>query len=163
MHLVEFVVLLGVRLVEMAKSKSSVSIWGELLSAGLYKRNQGRLTRQLTAVALALIVFLGAWTLSTVLADYEPPLRLGFPCALAAVGAWAIFRAINYPRFADFLISVEAEMDKVSWSSRGELYRATVVVVVTMFCLGAVLFLFDVFWQNFFEIIRFLQITTPSE
>ena len=78
-------------------------------------------------------------------------------------GAWAIFRAVNYPRFADFLISVEAEMDKVSWSSRQELYRATVVVVVTMFCLGAVLFLFDVFWQNFFEIIKFLQITTPSE
>ena len=67
---------------------------------------------------------------------------------------------VNYPRFADFLISVEAEMDKVSWSSKSELYRATVVVLVTMVLIGIILFVFDVIWQYFFEFIGFLEIST---
>ena len=47
------------------------------------------------------------------------------------------------PRFADFLISVEAEMNKVSWPSRGELYRASLVVIVVIFLLVAILFGYD--------------------
>ena len=58
-------------------------------------------------------------------------------------GIWLAFRAVNLPQFADFLISVEAEMDKVTWSSRQELYRATVVVITTMVLLGAILLLYD--------------------
>jgi preprotein translocase subunit SecE len=76
---------------------------------------------------------------------------------VAALGAWGAFRAVNYPRFADFLISVQAEVDKVSWASKEELYRATVVVVVTMFLLGFTLLAFDVIWQWFFRLIGVLQ------
>ncbi len=34
------------------------------------------------------------------------------------VGLWLCFRLVNMPRFADFLIAVEAEMNKVSWPTR---------------------------------------------
>ncbi len=78
--------------------------------------------------------------------------------ALGGLGAWMVFRVVNYPRFADFLISVEAEMDKVSWAGRKELMRATVVVIAMMFLLGLTLFVFDLFWQWFFQLIGFLEI-----
>ena len=53
-------------------------------------------------------------------------------------------------------------MDKVSWPSKPELYRATVVVITTMVFIGIVLFFYDMFWQWFFTLkyIKFLEITT---
>lgn len=165
----------------MAKQQDESSFWSELLATNLYKRNQGRLTRQLTAVSLLLILFFGAWTLSQgLLGDYrwyrtvtqddgtvsqiEDPtltglIRVGIPLVICAIGTWLAFRAVNYPRFADFLISVEAEMDKVSWPGWPELWISTIVVILTMFALGFVLLFFDVFWQWFFALpfIRFLR------
>ncbi len=47
------------------------------------------------------------------------------------------------PTFADFLISVEGEMNKVSWPSRAELFRASLVVILVIFFLAAVLFCYD--------------------
>ena len=144
-----------------------------MFAVGLYKRNQGHLTRQLSAVALGLIVALGAWTLSQssflsslddsvtffwVLVIPGDVIRLGTPFGIVVAGGWIIYRLVNYPRFADFLISVEAEMDKVVWSSKAELYRATVVVLVTMGLLAAFLLVFDVFWQSFFSMIGFLEV-----
>jgi preprotein translocase subunit SecE len=141
-----------------SNSKGGAGFWHELLAANFYKRNQGRLARQLTAVGAALIVLSGAWALAEgPLADYGPNVRYGIPFAIILVSAWVIFRLVNYPRFADFLISVEAEMDKVSWASKQELYRATMVVLSTMLFLGVVLFGFDVFWQWFFRLIGFLK------
>ena len=60
-----------------------------------------------------------------------------------AIGAWAAFRVVNIPRFAEFLISVENEMGKVSWPSRGELFRASLVVLIVIFMLTAILFTYD--------------------
>ena len=51
---------------------------------------------------------------------------------------------INYPKFADFLISVEAEMNKVSWPGRSELWRASVVVIVVIFFLAGLLYAYDI-------------------
>jgi preprotein translocase subunit SecE len=47
------------------------------------------------------------------------------------------------PTFADFLISVEGEMNKVSWPSRSELFRASLVVILVIFFLAALLFAYD--------------------
>ena len=52
------------------------------------------------------------------------------PAVLAAGLGWLIFRLVQYPPFVDFLIATEAEMNKVSWTSRAELNRATAVVLV---------------------------------
>ena len=137
----------------------SGSFWGSLASATFYKRTQGRLVRQLTGVAAALIVGLGAYSLSLgPLIDAEQPIRVGVPLALAAAGCWLAFRIVNYPPFADFLIAVQAEMDKVSWPSRKELQRSTVVVICTMFVLGAVLFVYDLVWAKVLELAGVLQL-----
>jgi preprotein translocase subunit SecE len=57
---------------------------------------------------------------------------------------------VNFPKFADFLISVEGEMNKVSWPSKGELIRSSIVVIVVIALLAAVLFFYDIFWQFIF-------------
>jgi preprotein translocase subunit SecE len=146
----------------MANKKETVGFLGNMLEPALYKRNQGRLTRQLTALSFALIIFLGAWTLSGELAGKDVSLRVGIPVILAAIGGWIVYRAVNFPSFADFLISVEAEMDKVTWATKSELYRSTVVVISVMFFLGFALFVYDLFWQWFFQLIGFLQINSDG-
>ena len=142
----------------MAKSDEAPGFWGEMFRVDLYKRNQGRIARQLTAVAIVGIVAFGAWTLSaTVLSSYDKAVRTLIPAGVVALAAWFAFRVVNYPRFADFLISVQAEMDKVSWPSKQELYRATIVVLVVMFLLGAVLFAYDLFWVWLFQTLHVLN------
>jgi preprotein translocase subunit SecE len=111
----------------------------------LYKRNQGRITRQLTFAALALIVGLGAWRLHEFFAP-SAFTNYGVPWILCIAGWWLSFRVVNMPRFADFLIAVEAEMSKVSWPTRKELFRGSVVVIVTIVVLAAVLYIFDFVW-----------------
>ena len=106
-----------------------------------YKRSQGRIARQLTFAAMAAIFAIAAWRMSDHGGDVTQKFLL--PLGVFALGAWIAFRIVNIPRFADFLISVEAEMNKVSWPSRGELFRASVVVLVVIFLLTAILFTYD--------------------
>lgn len=157
----------------------------ELFHVGLYKRTQGRVTRQVTfaAVAVALAAglyrlhgtlgagmvewpgswvaywnswmeYFGLWTIArneAVEAVIRRSVHHGLPFLLLLLGLWAAYRLVNVPGFADFLIAVEAEMNKVSWPTRGELYRSSIVVLVTIFALAAVLFVFDFFWQSVFN------------
>lgn len=74
---------------------------------------------------------------------YEHFDLVALPAIIAAVGTWAAFRIVNIPSFAEFLISVEAEMNKVSWPSRSEVARASLVVIVVIFLLTAILFTYD--------------------
>ncbi|MEX0715263.1 MAG: preprotein translocase subunit SecE [Planctomycetaceae bacterium] len=143
----------------MAEARNGRSLWGGLLAFDLYKRNQGRLVRQVTAITVAVIVIIGAWTLSrsALLMNEQRWARIGIPLAVSILGGWAAFRLVNWPRFADFLISVEAEIDKVSWPSRQELKRASMVVISTMFVLGAILFLYDMFWLWLFKMLNILH------
>src|SRR6476646_51157 len=115
----------------------------ELFRFGFYKRNQGRIARQATFGALVVIVALGCWRLNQYYSDQDAVLRVWTPLVLLAIGLWASFRVVQMPAFADFLISVEGEMNKVSWPDRGELFRATVVVILFVFFLAALLFAYD--------------------
>ncbi len=76
-------------------------------------------------------------------------IEFGVPGVVLLLGWFFAFRLVNWPRFADFLIAVEAEMNKVTWPSRSELIRASAVVLVTIFLLATVLFLYDMFWRWF--------------
>ncbi|MEX0700790.1 MAG: preprotein translocase subunit SecE [Planctomycetales bacterium] len=137
----------------MAEARNGRSLWSGLLAFDLYKRNQGRLARQVTAIAVGVVIVIGAWTLShsPLLLGADRWARIGIPLAISLAGAWGAFRLVNWPRFADFLISVEAEMDKVSWASKGDLKRASIVVIATMFVLGFILFLYDAVWLWLFQ------------
>ncbi len=123
---------------------TAVAHW--LLQTGLYKRNQGRITRQLTFAALAAGAAIGCWRLAVILIDQGPGLQFGIPLAIFAAAVWVSFRVVNYPKFADFLIAVEAEMAKVSWPTRHELIRSSIVVIALIIGLAIVLGLYDVFW-----------------
>jgi len=142
------------------KGRSSYSSYlGAIFTTDLYKRNQGRVTRQATAAAIVLVVAFGAWTLSQgPLMAQQEAIKVGVPTGIVVLAAWLSFRLVNFPRFADFLVSVQAEIDKVTWASRSELYRATVVVVSTMVFLGAMLFLYDQLWFFLFKAINFLDL-----
>ncbi len=142
----------------MAKPENG-SFWSELLAVGLYKKNQGRLARQLTAAGLGVLVLFGTYVLWLgPLSAYGAGVKSGVPVAVAAVAAWVIFRLVNWPLFAEFLISVEAEMNKVSWASKQELYRATIVVLSSMFFLGIVLFAYDLIWKEILVWLGVLQL-----
>ncbi len=125
----------------------------ELFQVGLYKRTQGRVTRQVTFVTLALALIWGLHQFSQtqLLATRGPALQFGLPGLLLLLGLWAAYRLVNVPGFADFLIAVEAEMNKVSWPTRTELFRSSIVVLVTIFALAVVLFGFDFFWRRVFS------------
>jgi preprotein translocase subunit SecE len=141
----------------MAKSEVG-SFWSELFVLGLYKRNQGRLSRQLTAAGLGVIALVGAYVLSQgPLSAYSAPIKAGVPTGITLVAAWLIFRLVNYPPFAEFLISVEGEMNKVSWASKQELYRATLVVLGTMLFLAVVLYAYDMIWVQLLTAIGVIQ------
>ena len=120
----------------------------ELFRFRIYKRSQGRIARQVTFAALAVIISWGAWSLSDYYQSEEPVVRYFVPLAFLLVGLWASFRVVQIPTFADFLISVEGEMNKVSWPARGELFRASMVVILLIFFLAAILFLYDAIWSS---------------
>src|SRR3954449_2738026 len=126
----------------------------ELFRFGFYKRNQGRIARQATFGALVVIVVLGCWRLNQYYSEQDAALRVYTPLVLLAIGLWVSFRVVQMPAFADFLISVEGEMNKVSWPDRGELFRASLVVILVIFFLAALLFAYD---AALTAILRFLD------
>jgi preprotein translocase subunit SecE len=133
-----------------------------MFTASRYKRSQGRIARQATFAAIVALFAATAWRANDALASLGSWLlglvtpagardnvlvllasQYVLPLVVLALGVWIAFRIVNIPSFADFLISVEAEMNKVSWPSRGELYRASLVVIVVIFLLTAILFCYD--------------------
>ncbi|TWU41336.1 preprotein translocase subunit SecE [Novipirellula aureliae] len=135
---------------------NSAPLTSELFHASVYKPNQGRIVRQITCLGIWIIVALGCWSLYATLRSYAE-ISSYVPAAtslgMLAIGAWVGYRLVNWPQFADFLIAVEAEMNKVTWPSKDELIRASIVVMFTIFFLAVSLFSFDVIWQFIFDFI----------
>ncbi len=124
-----------------------------IFDSSIYKRNQGRLVRQITCGAIWLTVVFAVWRFhDLILLGWMEGSAISYLIAvgLAGVGLWIGFRLVNWPKFADFLISVEAELNKVSWPSWRELFRASMVVIFTIFFLAIILFLFDTIWYTIF-------------
>ena len=134
----------------------TASFWHEFFQFGLYKRSQGRITRQVTFGALAVTVAIGCWRLSesSLMSNWGKSVQYAVPLAIFALGMWFVYRLVNIPAFADFLIGVEAEMVKVSWPSRSELIRSSAVVIITIFGLAAILALYDTFWSVLLKLLR---------
>ena len=128
----------------------------ELFSFDLYKRSQGKIARQVTFATIVVLMIVGAWRLKIFLdltAGMGTGVALGIPVAIAAIGSWIAFRLVNLPSFADFLIAVEAEMNKVSWPTRTELIRSSLVVIFSILFLAVILFAYDLFWSELLELI----------
>lgn len=150
-------------LAKMANPSQTANFVKELSSVVLYKRTQGRLVRELTLLAVIVVTIGACYALSqSWLIEFDTQVRIGISAALAVVICWAAFRVVNFPPFAEFLISVQAEVQKVNWPSWTELKRATIVVICTMFFLGFVLFIYDVVWYQVLTLLGVLQVTPPS-
>jgi preprotein translocase SecE subunit len=75
-----------------------------------------------------------------------PNVRFTLPPLLFALGLWLSWRLVNMPVFADFLIATEAELNKVSWTTRKRLMQDTVVVLVTVALLAIFILITDTVW-----------------
>lgn len=130
----------------------------QLFQWGVYKANQGRTVRLVTAVSLGVIVGLTAWRLRDAL-DASPRFE-AYQWYLSGLvlfgGWWFCYRLVHLPKFADFLITVEAEMSKVSWPTQTELVRSSLVVIFFIVSLAGLLFVFDLVWQYVFRFIGVL-------
>jgi preprotein translocase subunit SecE len=140
------------------------SLWRDLFSLARYKPNQGRTARQVTLAVLLLTLAAGLARLWYVLPVWLaamgsggsglPTILPGIFIAAGLLGAWLVYRVVNVPRFADFLIAVETEMTKVSWPSLDEVMRSSAVIIFLIFALAAILAAFDLFW---YSLLRGLQ------
>lgn len=129
-----------------------------------YKPSQGKRLRRWTMIGILAIGGTGVWTIrpDTGHLPFEdwrlsipftgtsltilPSIALTVPVLVAVLTLWVAWRAVNMPVFADFLVATDAEMKKVSWSSRKRLFQDTIVVLATLFLLTVFLFSVDWFW-----------------
>lgn len=129
-----------------------------------FKATQGVRVRRCTLIALLVVGASGIWTAMQhqlfrpghweIPLPYVPDLYLflmfhvdwTLPVVLLGLTLWVSWRVTNLPSFADFLIATEAEMNKVSWTTRKRLFQDTVVVLVTVLLLTVFLFLVDILW-----------------
>jgi preprotein translocase subunit SecE len=129
-----------------------------LVRADLYKPKQGWHARLYTALGLGVIIGLGLIRFfQSIYNDYSTVTSYGITAGLGLAFAWFIFRLVEYPPFVEFLIATEAEMNKVSWTSKEDLKRATSVVLVTVTIMAIYLFLVDWVWANLLQILGILK------
>ena len=128
-----------------------VTFFRELFRVDIYKRTQGRITRQVTFAGLAVALAAGLWKLSIAMTGQGMAYQYGLPGLLLLATLWGCYRVVNVPGFADFLIAVEAEMNKVSWPTRPELFRASLVVLLLIFSLASSFSRSTRFWGIFFR------------
>jgi preprotein translocase SecE subunit len=126
---------------------------------GIYKRGQGKYTRLCSAFAGAIIAGLGCWQLYIKLESVEWGLSRKaalwvatmVPAGMFVVFALLISWLINKPSVADFMISAEGEMKKVSWSSKQEIAVSTFIVIVVVFFMAVLLGTTDLGFRAFFS------------
>lgn len=114
------------------------------MDLNIYKRGQAKNTRLWTAIAAFVVCAYGCYVLHLKLQAMgniwvETLVPFGLCVVLSGLIAWVM----NKPSIADFLISSEGEIKKVSWSSRKEIVASTTVVVVTMVLIALLLTVVD--------------------
>ena len=124
-----------------------------MLKASVYKRTQGKIARQVTAIAVAVLLIGALFQIQTLLTSLNLDFGVKFlvTTALGVIFLWFSYRVVNYPKFADFLIQVEAEMRKVSWPSWHQVVTSSCVVIVVMLILMISLFSFDIILSELFQ------------
>lgn len=154
------------------------------LTTAPYKKTQGLKVRRATLLGILTIVGCGIYsllnhhTLEFGLPDRNnwvlwlpggtglillPDVRFTVPILLTLGSLWFAYRVVNYPAFADFLIATEAEINKVSWTTRRKLVQDTIVVLTTVVLMTAFIFFVDIAWGWGLSKIGVLQVPDAKE
>ena len=118
----------------------------------IYKKGQGKYTRLCSGFGMGLVVMLGCLQLYKKLqaTDLNMWVQTMVPAGLFVVLSALIFWVVNKKNIADFMISAEGEVKKVSWSSRREIAVSTFIVIVVVAIMAALLGVTDLGFQLFF-------------
>lgn len=125
----------------------------------IYKPNQGVYLRWGSAIAAGVLGLAFARFLYDQLAWFGFEVQTLLPLAIFIVLGMFAFRLLGQTKsVVDFMIATEGEMRKVNWSSRKEVIGATRVVIVVLLAMGFFLFIVDLLFIFFFEMIGVLHI-----
>ena len=150
-----------------------------------FKRTQGQKVRRGTILGILILAGCGIYTLInhwaptpanqpfpywSVLVPFSggrsiillPALQVTVPVLLGLASLWFAYRTVNLPVFADFLIATEAEMNKVSWTTRARLVQDTVVVLVAVVLLTFFLFVVDWCWSLALKSVDVIHTPAPT-
>jgi len=116
----------------------------------IYKKGQGVTARWIAAGALGGLAAFGCYELEEAISAHWPTAGLlGIPvgvlvAAVVFIGAAVLVgMLVNLPRFVDYLIHSETELRKVSWPTKEELKRQTIVVIFTIGFFAVILLVAD--------------------
>jgi len=123
------------------------------MSMQIYKPGQGKYTRLISGISVAVIVAIGCWRLYERLAatDWSPWIKFIVPLVVFCAIAVAVYWLLNKQSVADFLIASEGELKKVNWSSRKEVAVSTFVVILVVVVMAALLGATDMVFQLVFD------------
>jgi len=135
------------------------AVTGAALSVfNIYKKGQGKYVRLGTASAIGLLVILGIiWVQHEFLALSPKYVQAITALVIAAVGGWLSFYIVNKPKYVDFMILTESEMNKVVWPSSAAVIRVTRLLILIMFVLAFLLYLVDIGFLTFFQAIKVIH------
>jgi len=129
----------------------------------LYKPTQGKQVRLWTGVGAGVLLVFGAdWMfekLSVSLGEENLWLATLITAGICgAIAIWLWYLIGVKPSSVDFLIAVEGEMKKVTWSTRAEVVGATKVVIAMVLMMAVGLFVVDAVFASFFAKIGVLKV-----
>ena len=135
------------------------------MAFGIYKKGQGYWTRVMSAIALGMLVLMGAVWLADNLKNVgigglEPVYTQAITfIVFLGVALWLGYYLIGRkPKVVDFLIATEGEMRKVNWSSRREIRGSTIVVIGLTCVIAFVIAILDyLIYTPFFQWINVLE------
>lgn len=124
------------------------SLGRSIMSAELYKRSQGRITRQATFAALAITILLGV-TLHRHIDGLSLNARYVIDAVIIGVGPAAELPAREHASLRR-LLDLRRDRDDEGLVADANRSRAGTsgVVMITIFGLAAVLFIYDIIWQS---------------
>jgi preprotein translocase subunit SecE len=130
-----------------------------------YKKDQGKITRRVAFAAAAIFVIWGGNSLYGFLVNVWDGFRTAFAggvdgyvvpilgqrtnyaflvsLAVTLGGLFLLWRFLNAPRRADFLIETDEEMRKVTWPNWKEAWSSSVIVLVFVALLTVFLWVSD--------------------
>lgn len=129
--------------------------------AEIYKEGHGVLVRRVTFVALAALLIWGGievyhWIGSPdwvknhrvnykipVLDEYIDP-AFGISWVVIIAGAVFLYRFLNAPRAADFLIETDTEVRKVTWPSWNDAWNSSLIVLLFVTVLTSFIVVSDI-------------------